>query len=104
MKPSRRGSAPEIRLGDNRIFGTNSTISKGNLEVKDSRWQDAVQQAQERCAWETSITVHHDIEIDQAFIGTGPETGTIDQDGRDGLAKPDTEGVRERVNSWGQKP
>ena len=102
MKPSRRGSPPEIRLGDHCIFGTNSTIFEGNLEVKDSRRQDAVQQAQERCAWETSITVHHDIEIDQAFVGTGPETGAIDQDGRDGFAKPGTEGVREQVNSWGE--
>jgi hypothetical protein len=102
MKPSRGGSAPEIRLGDHCIFCTNSTISEGNLEVKDSRWQDAVQQAQERGAREISITVHHDIEIDQPFIGTSPETGAIDEDGRDGFAKPGTEGVRKRVNSRGE--
>jgi hypothetical protein len=102
MKPSRRGSALEICLGYHCIFGTHSTISEGNLEVKDSRWQDAVQQVRERCPRKISIAVHHDIEIDQPFIGTGPETGTIDQDGRDGLAKPGTEGVREQVNSWGE--
>lgn len=68
MKPSRRGSTPEVRERQNRVLPANEMFAKRNFEVETVGARILKMPSRHRLCIEASIIVHDDIQVDQFLV------------------------------------